>query len=86
MSKNRFDKGSATTLALTGKVKAASARRVVTLRTGAPVDASAENNWTKIDALLGPPTLVEIARVSCVREYRPGPQVVSVSPTLKAMP
>lgn len=86
MSKNRFDKGSATTLALTGKVIAASARRVVTLRTGAPVDASAENNWTKIDALLGPPALVEIARVSCVREYRPGPHVVSVSPTLKAMP
>lgn len=86
MSKNRFDKGSATMLALTGKVRVASARRVVTPRTGAPVDASAENNWTKIDALMGPPALVEIARVSCVREYRPGPHVVSVSPTLKAMP
>jgi len=86
VSKNRFDKGSATMLALTGKVIVDSARRVVTLRPGAPVDASAENNWTKIDALLGPPALVEIARVSCVREYRPGPHVVSVSPTLKAMP
>ena len=86
MSKNRFDKGSATMLALTGKVIAASARRDVTPRTGAPVDASAENNCTKIDALPGPPALVEIARVSCVREYRPGPHVVSVSPTLKAMP
>lgn len=86
MSKNRFDRGSATTLALTGKVMVASDRRDVTPDTGAPVDASAENNWTKIDALLGPPTLVEIARVSCVREYRPGPHVVSLSPTLKAMP
>jgi hypothetical protein len=86
VSKNRFDRGSATTLALTGKVMVASDRRDVTPDTGAPVDASAENNWTKIDAVLGPPTLVEIARVSCVREYRPGPHVVSLSPILKAMP
>jgi len=86
VSKNRFDRGSATTLALTGKVMVASDRRDVTPDTGAPVDASAENNWTKIDAVLGPPALVEIARVSCVREYRPGPHVVSLSPTLKAMP
>ena len=64
MSNRRFESGRDTMLAVLGKVMVVSERSDVTPSTGVPVEPSAEKSWTKIEALLGPPALVEIARVS----------------------
>jgi hypothetical protein len=53
---------------------------------GAPLKPSAVNTSTNIVARLGPPDTTDIASVSCVREYWPGPHVGSASTTLNAMP
>ena len=53
---------------------------------GAPVKPSAEKTSTNIVARLGPPDEMDIASVSCVREYWPGPHVGSASTMLNAMP
>ena len=80
------ESGRETMLAADGSCTFVSVLGLDTDTRGAPVKPSALNTLTTIDKRVGPPDATESASVSCVREYRPGPQVGSASLTLNATP